>query len=168
MKSTVFAIVISFSFLLSSTISIGSADAGTSSIQRTYLGISKDDVWQSVMTRLAEQDIPVVASDFERGKIRARQHNYLNTAWASCASGHRRSFDPTHVTNLRARSSPLYRGVDLRLEIVETDQGITLSLNPRYSNVTRDTQRRAFAFQIPCRSTGVLEQTLFAAPRKAS
>lgn len=166
MKRT--AMAIAASFLLSSCISIGLADAGASSIQRTYPGLSKDDVWQSVMTRLAEQDIPVVASDFERGKIRARQHNYLNAAWASCVPGYHRSFDPTHVSNLRARSSPLYRGVDLRLEIVESDEGTILSLSPRYSTVDRDTQRRQFAFQIPCQSTGVLEQVLFSAPRTAS
>ena len=166
MKSTVFAIVASF--LLSGCISIGLADAGEPSVQRNYLGLSKAEVWQSVMTRLAEQDIPVVASDFERGKIRARQHNYLNAAWASCVPGYHRSFDPTHVTNLRARSWPLYRGVDLRVEIIETDQGTTLSLKPRFSNVDRDSQRREFAFQIPCQSTGVLEQALFSAPREAS
>jgi hypothetical protein len=106
----------------------------------------------------------VVAADFEQGVIRARQHNYLNQAWASCWPAHRRSFDPTHGSNLRVRSSPLYRGVDLRLEITETPSGVRLALDPHYSNVGRDTQRRRFAFQIPCQSTGVLEQELFTAP----
>lgn len=154
-------------FLLSGGVSIGLAEPVVSSVQRVYPDASKADVWQAVMTDLASHDLPIVTADFERGKIRARQHNYLNTAWARCASTYRRSFDPTHTTNLRARSAPIYRGVDLRLEIVETAMGTTLSLSPSYSNVGRDHGRRAFAFQIPCQSTGVLEQALFTASGNA-
>lgn len=160
MKSLVAAAI---GVLLSGSVSISLAEPDASSVQRIYPGASKAAIWQSVMTSLGRQDLPVVASDFEHGKIRARQHNYLNRAWASCAPTYRRSFDPIHPTNLRVRSSPIYRGVDLKLEIAETAEGAILSLTPSYSNVGRDDGRRAFAFQMPCQSTGVLEQTLFAA-----
>ncbi len=153
--------------LLSSGMSISFAAPGASSNQRVYPGVDKAKVWQSVMLSLAQQDLPVVTADFDHGKIRARQHDYLNTAWAHCAPGYRRSFDPTHASNLRVRSAPLYRGVDLKLDISETAEGTTLSLDPSYTNVGRDTQRREFAFQTPCRSTGILEQILFAAPGDA-
>lgn len=165
MKS--FSMMAAVGFLLCGCVSIGLAEPKGPSVQRSYFGVGKEEVWQSVMATLARHDLPVVASDFEQGKIRARQHNYLNAAWASCASTDRRSFDPTHVTNLGLRASPLYRGVDLRIEIDETDRGTTLSLRPRYSDVTRDYGRRAFAFQIPCQSTGVLEQALFRASDSA-
>lgn len=161
MKSLL-AVVIAL--LLSASASVGFADESyASSVQRVYPGVSKAELWQSVMTSLANHDLPVVASDFERGKIRARQHNYLNRAWAHCASINRRTFSPTDVTNLRARSAPIYRGVDLKLEILETADGALLALTPRYSNVDRDYGRRSFALQIPCQSTGILEQALFTA-----
>ena len=150
--------------LMSSAASTGFASPGASSNQRVYPGVDKAEVWQSIMLSLAEHDLPVVTADFDHGKIRARQHDYLNAAWAHCAPSYRRSFDPTHATNLRARSAPLYRGVDLKLDISETAGGTILSLEPSYTNVGRDTRRREFAFQIPCRSTGILEQILFTAP----
>lgn len=155
--------VVIIGFLLSSYLSISHAEPDPSSIQRVYDGVGKSEVWQSVMASLKKQDLPVVASDFERGKIRARQHNYLNAAWASCPNSYTRFFDPAHPTNLNLRSSPLYRGVDLKLEIAETAGDTTLSLKPSYTNAVSDTRRRTFAFQVSCKSTGILEQTLFAA-----
>ncbi len=149
-------------------VAIGSAEPAGSLFERLYVDASKAEVWQAVMASLAANDLPVVGADFERGKIRARQHNYLNAQWASCFDGSYRSFDPTHPTNLNVRSAPLYRGVDIRLEVTETDNGTRLALNPHYYDVDRDTRRREFAFQVPCRSTGVLEQVLFDAPDKTS
>ena len=147
--------------------SAGMAEPGGSLFERLYVGTGKAEVWQAVMASLAANDLPVVGADFERGKIRARQHNYLNAQWASCYDGSHRSFDPTHPTNLNVRSAPLYRGVDIRLEITETTKGTRLALNPHYYDVDRDSQHREFAFQVPCRSTGVLEQVLFDAPDSA-
>lgn len=129
--------------------------------ERVYLGSTKAEVWQSVMTSLEANDIPVVAADYDRGRIRARQHNYLNGRFAACPNIDRRSFDPLSPANLGIRAAPLHRGVDLRVEIAGTATGTRLSLDPRYTHVGRDDGRRAFAFQIDCRSTGVLEQTLF-------
>lgn len=146
--------------------SINPVEAG-SLFERLYVGAGKAEVWQAVMASLAANDLPVVGADFQRGKIRARQHNYLNAQWASCFDGSYRSFDPTHSTNLNVRTAPLYRGVDIQLEVTETAKGTRLALNPHYYNVDRDTRRRKFAFQVPCRSTGVLEQVLFDAPEKA-
>lgn len=139
------------------------AGAGTAFDQQAYAGATKADVWNAVMTSLAVNDLPVVGADFERGKIRARQHGYLDRRWAACPTVDRRSFDPLSPANLGVRSSPLYRGVDLRLEITETATGIRLALDPRFSDVGRDGGRRNFAFQFRCRSTGVLEQVLFSA-----
>lgn len=154
--------------LLVGCISVGLAEPREPPFQKIYPQAGKTEVWQSVMASLAKSDLPVVGADFERGRIRARQHNYLNAHWASCPDTNLRSFDPTHPTNLRARSWPLYRGVDLRLEITETAEGTRLTLDPRYYNVGRDSGRREFAFQVPCRSTGILEQVLFSAPAEPS
>lgn len=165
MKS-LFAVVIALLISISGSISFAE-EPYASPVQQVYPGVSKAELWQSVMKSLANHDLPVVASDFERGKIRARQHNYLNRAWAHCASTNRRSFSPTNVTNLRSRSAPIYRGVDLMLEILDTADGALLALTPRYSNVDRDYGRRSFAFEVPCQSTGILEQALFAASDKA-
>jgi hypothetical protein len=142
-------------------------DAGGPGVERVYAEATKAEVWQAVMTSLEANDIPVVASDFERGKIRARQHNYLNGRWAACPSLDGPDFDPLSPANLRGRAWPLYRGVDLRLEIVGTETGTQLALNPRYYNVGRDYGRRAFAIQVRCRSTGVLEHVLFKAAGKS-
>lgn len=142
------------------------AQAGSGSsplIERSFAGQSKAELWAAVLASLRHNDIPVVAADFKRGKIRARQHNYLNGRWAACPNLDRRSFDPASPANLGVRSAPLYRGVDLRLEITKTATGTQLALDPRYYNVGRDDGRRAFAIQVRCRSTGVLEQTLFTA-----
>jgi hypothetical protein len=128
---------------------------------RTFTDATKADVWQSVIASLSTHDLPVVSADFKHGKIRARQHNYLNALWASCPPIDRRSFDPIATSNLGIRSAPLYRGVDLRLEVIETETGTQLSLDPRYYNVGRDNGRREFSFQTRCQSTGVLENALF-------
>ncbi|MDH3660724.1 MAG: hypothetical protein OEU92_12000 [Alphaproteobacteria bacterium] len=144
---------------------ISTTEAGTRglSAEQVYAGTSKAEVWQAVMKSLEANDLPVVAADFERGKIRARQHNYLDVRFAACPNLDNRSFDPLSPANFGVRSAPLYRGVDLRLEISETETGTRLSLDPRYYNVGRDLGRREFAIQIHCRSTGVLEQALFTA-----
>ncbi len=132
-------------------------------VQQVYPHATKAEVWQSVMASLRAQDLPVVANDFERGKIRVRQHNYLDARWAACPTIDRVSFDPLSPVNLGIRSAPLYRGTDLRLQVTETATGTQLALDPRYSDVGRDYGRRRFAVQIACRSTGVLEQALFTA-----
>ena len=137
--------------------------AETSFDEQAYAGATKADVWKAVMNSLAANDLPVVGADFERGKIRVRQHNYLNRRWAACPNIDRQSFDPLSPANLGIRSSPLYRGVDLRLEITETATGTRLALDPRFTNVGRDVNRRSFSFQFRCQSTGVLEQVLFSA-----
>lgn len=143
------------------------ADTERFAEEQAYPGKTKAAVWQAVMASLERHDLPVTASDFERGKIRARQHNYLNGRWAACPSLDQRSFNPLAPANLRARSWPLYRGVDLRLQIVETETGTQLTLDPRYYNVGRDYGRlRDFAVQVPCQSTGVLEHALFTAAGK--
>lgn len=145
--------------------SVSSAEAGTRSLlaEQAIAGTTKAEAWQAVMASLEANDLPVVASDFERGSIRVRQYNYLDHRFAACPTLDNRDFDPLSSTNLRARSWPLYRGVDLRLEITGTETGIRLALDPRYYDVGRDYGRREFAVQISCRSTGVLEQALFSA-----
>lgn len=147
------------------TACVSTTEAGTRGplAEHVYASASKADVWQAVMASLEENDLPVVAADFERGKIRARQHNYLDRRFAACPNLDNRSFDPLSPANLRGRSWPLYRGVDLRLEITGTETGTRLSLDPRYTDVGRDYGRRDFAIQVRCRSTGVLEQALFSA-----
>lgn len=141
------------------------AEAGTPQLyaEQGFSGTTKAEVWKAVMTSLEENDLPVVAADFERGKIRVRQHNYLDGRFAACPNIDRRNVNPLSPANLGSRSWPLYRGVDLRLEISGTETGTRLSLDPRYYDVGRDDGRRAFAIQIRCRSTGVLEQILFTA-----
>lgn len=138
------------------------AEAGTRElpVQRIYADATKAEVWDAVMTSLRANDLPVVAADFRQGKIRVRQHNYLNGRWAACPNIDRRSFDPLAPANLGIRTAPLYRGVDLRLEITATKTGTRLALDPRFFDVGRDDGRRAFAFQTRCRSTGILEQAL--------
>ncbi|MEM7041328.1 MAG: hypothetical protein AAF543_00820 [Pseudomonadota bacterium] len=131
--------------------------------ERIYAGANKADVWKAVVNALDANDLPVVAADVERGKIRVRQHNYLDRRFAACPSLDSRSFDPVSPVNLGVRSAPLYRGTDLRIEITETETGIRLALDPRYTDVGRDYGRREFALQIRCRTTGVLEQALFTA-----
>ena len=137
--------------------------AGGVGVERDYSGVTKAEVWEAVISSLEANDIPVIASDFERGKIRARQHNYLNGLWAACPSLDTPNFNPLSPANLRGRAWPLYRGVDLRLEITGTATGTQLALDPRYYNVGRDYGRREFAIQVHCRSTGILEQVLFKA-----
>ncbi len=141
--------------------------AGGLGAERVYSGATKAEVWQAVISSLEANDIPVVASDFEHGKIRARQHNYLDGRWAACPSLDAPNFNPLSPANLRGRSWPLYRGVDLRLEITGTETGTQLALDPRYYNVGRDYGRREFAIQVRCRSTGILEQMLFSAASKS-
>lgn len=143
--------------------SVATMDAGAepSSVERTYVGTSKAEVWQAVVTTLEANGLPVTAESFEHGEIRARRHDDFERRWAACPKLDTRSFDPLSPANLGVRSSPLYRGVDLRLEITETTTGTRLTLDPRYFDVGRDNGRRAFAVQISCRSTGVLEQALF-------
>jgi hypothetical protein len=132
--------------------------------EQLYSGKSKETVWQAVMASLEVNDIPVVASDFEQGRIRARQHNYLDGRWAACPNLDRRSVDPLSAANLGARSWPVYRGVDLKLEISGTATGTQLALDPRYYTVGRNYGRqRDFAVQVRCQSTGVLEHALFTA-----
>lgn len=143
-------------------IHVGADELG---VEQVYAGTTKAEVWKAVLDSLETNDIPVVASDFERGKIRARQHNYLNGLWAACPNLDRANVDPLAPANLRGRSWPLYRGVDLRLEITGTETGTQLLLDPRYYNVGRDYGRREFAIQVPCRSTGVLEHALFTAAK---
>lgn len=142
-------------------------NAGGLGVERVYSGTTKAEVWEAVIASLEANDIPVVASDFERGKIRARQHNYLNGHWAACPSIDAPNFNPLSAANLRGRAWPLYRGVDLRLEITGTATGTQLALAPRYYNVGRDYGRREFAIQVRCRSTGILEQLLFNAASKS-
>ena len=132
-------------------------------VQQVYPHATKTEVWQSVMAGLRANDLPVLAADFERGKVRVRQHNYLDSRWAACPTVDQVSFDPLSPVNLGIRSAPFYRGTDLRLEITETATGTQLALDPRFSDVGRDYGRRSFAFQIRCRSTGVLEQALLTA-----
>ncbi len=150
---------------------IGSAPMNEASsedlrVREVYPHVTKAEAWQSVMAGLSANDLPVTSADFERGNIRVRQHNYLDNRWAACPNIDRLSFDPLSPVNINIRSAPLYRGVDLRLEITETATGTQLALDPRYSDVGRDYGRRAFAFQVRCRSTGVLEQILFTAVGK--
>ncbi|MGI9417271.1 MAG: hypothetical protein ACR2RA_05470 [Geminicoccaceae bacterium] len=152
-----------FALMLTGCAPVTEAGIDNPRAERIFAGATKTEVWQAVMTSLEASDLPVVAADFDQGKIRARQHNYLDRRWAACPSPDLRSFDPLSPVNLGARSSPLYRGVDLRLEVAETETGTRLALDPRYSDVGRDDGRSTFAFQISCRSTGVLEQTLFTA-----
>lgn len=150
-----------------SCVSAAQVNAGNPNIERVYTGATKADVWQAVVASLEANDIPVIASDFDRGKIRARQHNYLDGRWAACPNLDTANFDPLSPVNLRARTWPLYRGVDLRLEITGTETGTQLALDPRYYNVGRDYGRREFAVQVRCRSTGILEQALFNAAGKS-
>ncbi|MEM9441706.1 MAG: hypothetical protein AAGA73_14765 [Pseudomonadota bacterium] len=144
-----------------SCVSAAGVKADEPSIERVFKGATKDDVWQAVVSSLEANDIPVVASDFDRGKIRARQHDYLDGRWAACPDLDATNFDPLSPANLRSRTWPLYRGVDLRLEITGTETGTQLALDPRYYDVGRDFGRREFAVQVRCQSTGVLEQALF-------
>ncbi len=160
MKSTT-ALLIALS--LAGCASTSEADGRDLLAQRTFLGADKAEVWEAVLANLRANDIPVVVADFERGRIRARQHNYLNERWAACTDLDRRNFDPLSPANLGIRSAPLYRGVDLKVEVKETATGTRLALDPRYTDVGRDYGRREYAVQIRCRSTGILEQALFTA-----
>lgn len=150
-----------FALILISCAPVTEAGTERPLAEQVYSGATKAEVWEAVMSSLEAHDLPVVAADFDRGKIRARQHGYLNRRFAACPNIDIRSFDPLSPANLRVRSSPLYRGVDLRLEITGTETGTRLALDPRYTDVDRDDGRREFAIQIRCRSTGVLEQKLF-------
>ncbi|MEZ5933801.1 MAG: hypothetical protein R3F54_17985 [Alphaproteobacteria bacterium] len=144
-----------------STLQAGTERWGT---EQVYSGKSKESVWQAVIASLEANDIPVVASDFEHGRIRATQSDYLDERWAACPNLDRRDVDPLAPANLGTRSWPLYRGVDLQLEITGTETGTQLALDPRYYTVGRDYGRqRDLAVQVRCRSTGVLEHALFTA-----
>ena len=147
---------------------VPAAEAGTKRplAEEAFSGTTKAEAWEAVMASLEANDLPVVASDFKRGKIRVRQHNYLDRRFAACPRLDNRNVNPLSPSNLGARSWPLYRGVDLHLEITGTATGTRLALDPRYYNVDRDYGRRDFAVQVRCRSTGVLEQILFTAVRK--
>ena len=149
--------------LLMSGAAITKAGSEELPVRQVYAHMTKAEVWQSVMAGLRANDLPVVGADFQRGKIRVRQHNYLDNRWAACPNIDRVRFDPLSPVNIGIRSAPLYRGVDLRLEVTETATGTQLALDPRYTDVSRDYGRRSFAVQIRCRSTGVLEQILFKA-----
>ncbi|MEM8951836.1 MAG: hypothetical protein AAGA21_00565 [Pseudomonadota bacterium] len=144
---------------------VPAAEAGAKRLvaEQAFSGTTKAEAWKAVMASLEANDLPVIASDFERGQIRVRQHNYLDRRFAACPSLDNRNFNPLSPSNIGARSWPLYRGVDLRLEITGTATGTRLALDPRYYNVGRDEGRREFAVQVRCRSTGVLEKILFTA-----
>ena len=97
----------------------------------------------------------------DRARCASGNTNYLNRRWAACPNIDYRSFNPLSPANIGVRTSPLYRGVDLRLEITATETGTRLAMDPRFFDVGRDGGRREYAFQMRCQSTGVLEKVLF-------
>lgn len=157
------SIVTVLALLMTGCSFVSLADTQELPLKHTYTDSTKAEVWENVLASLRANDLPVTASDFRRGKIRVRQYNYLNYRWAACPNIDIRSFDPLSPANFGIRASPLYRGVDLRLEIIGTEAGTRLSMDPRFFDVGRDGGRREYAFQMRCQSTGVLERTLFRA-----
>jgi hypothetical protein len=139
------------------------ADAETAAtVSRDYDQRDKQALWDALLAALEQNDIPVIQADFAAGKIHARQVRYLNPEWARCSYG--RVFDPMHVTNKFARAWPLFQGTDLRMAVTEEGEQARLTIRPAFFDRQMDSDFRTFPYQVPCRSTGVLEQALLDAP----
>jgi hypothetical protein len=134
-------------------------------LSREFADTTKEEVWEAVVTALAANDLPIVQKSYDRGKIQARQTLYLNGHWADCILDTGRIFDPNHPRNINVRTWNRYRGTDIRVAIEETGDGaVRLSIDPHFYTQESDSRHREYAYQVPCQSTGQLEQAMLTAP----
>jgi len=124
---------------------------------RSYT-LSKEAVWNQILAFLRTNDIAVLKSDLAGGVIQAGRTRYQDAGWAYC--------EPAVVTdrssnNRRPRRTRIWLDRDLALEIQLRDQGgmVQVALDARFSERQVDPHRN-LPFQVPCRSTGVLEKAL--------
>jgi hypothetical protein len=126
---------------------------------RSHLGnLDKQAVWNDILAFLRANDIAVTRSDFASGVIDAVRLNDQDTGWADCGraivTGHSSGNTSPRRTRMFLDHSPM-----LRVDVREAGGIVEVAPAARFSE-RQINMYKNLPFDVPCRSTGVLEKAL--------
>jgi hypothetical protein len=131
---------------------------------RSY-AFPKETVWNDVLAFLRANDITVQSADPGSGVIEAERDNFQDAGWAYCEPA--RYTDHASDTRRQRRARVfLDRSLELRIEVRGTGDAVQVAPEARYTERQINSFKN-LPFDVPCRSTGMLEKALLDAIRAA-
>ena len=124
---------------------------------RSY-NLGKPAVWNDILAFLKANDIVVTRIDFASGVIGAVRLRYQPADWAYCEPAMVTGHPSGNTSPSRARIF-LDRSLTLRVDVREAGGIVEVAPAARFSE-RQINMYKNLPFDVPCRSTGVLEKAL--------
>jgi hypothetical protein len=118
----------------------------------------KQAVWNDILAFLRANDIAVTRSDFASGEIGAVRLRYQDAGWADCEPAMVTGHPSGNRSPARARIF-LDRSLTLRVDVREAGGMVEVAPDAQFSE-RQINMYKNLPFDVPCRSTGVLEKAL--------